>query len=70
MIGAVTSNRSSLADSAPQQNTSAATMARSETLIVAPRGHASGRYASVATRTALMVCSRFSAWSKTMLAPD
>jgi hypothetical protein len=38
MIGAVTSNRSSLADSAPQQNTSAATMARSETLIVPPLG--------------------------------
>jgi len=34
VIGAVTSNRSSRADSAPHANTSAATSARSEALIV------------------------------------
>src|SRR5207247_3524557 len=36
VIGAVTSNRSSRADSAPHPNTSAATMARSATLTISP----------------------------------
>jgi hypothetical protein len=36
VIGAVTSNRSSRADIAPQANISAATIARSETLTISP----------------------------------
>jgi hypothetical protein len=36
MIGAVTSNRSSRADSVPHTNTSAATIARSDALIAPP----------------------------------
>ena len=36
MIGAVTSNRSSRADRVPHANTSAATIARSDSLIVSP----------------------------------
>ncbi|MGO9143839.1 MAG: hypothetical protein ACLP70_20700 [Streptosporangiaceae bacterium] len=38
VIGAVTSKRSSRADSIPQPNTSAATIARSEALIRSPAG--------------------------------
>ncbi len=55
VIGAVTSNRSSRADSAPQANISAATIARSESLMISPSASVRVRRACSSLHSARMV---------------